>query len=193
MSRCRWQETSHKKTTRCVFLSALTLGTFFIAPNLLSFSCLVDCLLWLFYKGTMTVGKLKGLFYRLYKIDSADQKLSYVDSKVCILLSRNHHTCTICSLQGLYSVDQNWKTENSGTLWYSVLLGRGCNVNTNPQTVFNQGRLAMKYKWIFFNGNIVNKLIWIPTAYQPGIWHHILTIWELLPTSLFSNMFTNVC
>ncbi|XP_031552493.1 tubulin-specific chaperone E-like [Actinia tenebrosa] len=31
--------------------------------------------------GTMTIGKLKGLLYRLYKVDSADQKLSYLDTK----------------------------------------------------------------------------------------------------------------
>lgn len=32
--------------------------------------------------GTMTVGKLKGLLYRLFKVDSSDQKLSSVDSKL---------------------------------------------------------------------------------------------------------------
>ena len=32
--------------------------------------------------GTMTIGKLKGLLYRLFKVDSTDQQLSCVDSKV---------------------------------------------------------------------------------------------------------------
>ena len=32
--------------------------------------------------GTMTVQKLKGLLQRLYKVDSSDQKLSYIDKKV---------------------------------------------------------------------------------------------------------------
>ncbi|XP_048582939.1 tubulin-specific chaperone E [Nematostella vectensis] len=31
--------------------------------------------------GTMTIGKLKGLLYRLYKVDSSDQKISYLDTK----------------------------------------------------------------------------------------------------------------
>ncbi|KAK3697992.1 hypothetical protein QZH41_014374, partial [Actinostola sp. cb2023] len=30
--------------------------------------------------GTMTIGKVKGLLYRLYKVDSADQTLSYLDT-----------------------------------------------------------------------------------------------------------------
>lgn len=30
----------------------------------------------------MTIGKLKGLFNRLFKVDSSDQRLSSVDSKV---------------------------------------------------------------------------------------------------------------
>ena len=32
--------------------------------------------------GTMTIGKLKGLLYRLFKVDSSDQRLSSVDNKV---------------------------------------------------------------------------------------------------------------
>jgi len=32
--------------------------------------------------GTMTIGKLKGLFNRLFKVDSSDQRLSSVDSKL---------------------------------------------------------------------------------------------------------------
>ncbi|KAL9981206.1 hypothetical protein ACROYT_G009878 [Oculina patagonica] len=32
--------------------------------------------------GTMTIGKVKGLLYRLFKVDSSDQKLSSVDSKL---------------------------------------------------------------------------------------------------------------
>ena len=44
----------------------------------------------------MTIGKLKGLFFRLYKVDSADQKLSYVDSKVCI----QRQKLATCSSQG---------------------------------------------------------------------------------------------
>ena len=35
--------------------------------------------------GTMTVMKLKALLYRLYKVDSTVQRLSYKDSKVCEL------------------------------------------------------------------------------------------------------------
>lgn len=34
--------------------------------------------------GTMTIGKVKGLLYRLFKVDSSDQKLSSVDSKVSL-------------------------------------------------------------------------------------------------------------
>jgi len=30
----------------------------------------------------MTIGKLKGLFNRIFKVDSSDQRLSSVDSKV---------------------------------------------------------------------------------------------------------------
>ena len=37
-----------------------------------------------YLSGTMTVGKVKGLLYRLYKVDSADQRLSYLDTKVRI-------------------------------------------------------------------------------------------------------------
>ncbi|XP_073257799.1 tubulin-specific chaperone E-like [Porites lutea] len=32
--------------------------------------------------GTMTIGKLKGLLYRLFKVDSSDQRLSSVDNKL---------------------------------------------------------------------------------------------------------------
>ena len=32
--------------------------------------------------GTMTVQKLKGLLQRLYKVDSSEQKLSYLDNRV---------------------------------------------------------------------------------------------------------------
>ncbi|KAJ7377274.1 hypothetical protein OS493_030085 [Desmophyllum pertusum] len=32
--------------------------------------------------GTMTIGKIKGLLYRLFKVDSSDQKLSSVDTKL---------------------------------------------------------------------------------------------------------------
>lgn len=32
--------------------------------------------------GTMTIGKVKGLLYRLFKVDSSDQKLSSLDSKL---------------------------------------------------------------------------------------------------------------
>lgn len=34
------------------------------------------------FAGTMTIGKLKGLLYRLFKVDSSDQRLSSVDNKV---------------------------------------------------------------------------------------------------------------
>ena len=33
----------------------------------------------------MTIGKLKGLFNRLFKVDSSDQRLSSVDRKVSLL------------------------------------------------------------------------------------------------------------
>ena len=39
-------------------------------------------ILWYAHTGTMTVMKLKALLYRLYKVDSTVQKLSYQDSKV---------------------------------------------------------------------------------------------------------------
>lgn len=32
--------------------------------------------------GTMTVQKLKGLLQRLYKVDSSEQKVSYLDNRV---------------------------------------------------------------------------------------------------------------
>ena len=39
-----------------------------------------------FLLGTITVMKLKALLFRLYKVDSTGQKLSYKDSKVCGVL-----------------------------------------------------------------------------------------------------------
>ena len=58
--------------------------------------------------GTMTVQKLKGLLQRLYKVDSSNQSLSYLDEKVrntekvaiclqmyvvCLLHPRSCHVC----------------------------------------------------------------------------------------------------
>ena len=34
--------------------------------------------------GTMTIQKLKGLLQRMYRVNSSDQKLSYVDKRVSI-------------------------------------------------------------------------------------------------------------
>jgi len=39
-----------------------------------------------FLLATITVMKLKALLYRLYKVESTSQKLSYKDNKVCRLL-----------------------------------------------------------------------------------------------------------
>ena len=39
--------------------------------------------------GTMTVQKLKGLLQRLYKIDSSEQRLSYLDSRVSHYVNTN--------------------------------------------------------------------------------------------------------
>ena len=42
--------------------------------------------------GTMTIQKLKGLLQRLYKVDSSEQKLSYLDNRVSghYAISHNH-------------------------------------------------------------------------------------------------------
>ena len=38
--------------------------------------------------GTMTIQKLKGLLQRMYKVNSSDQKLSYVDKRVSTYLAQ---------------------------------------------------------------------------------------------------------
>lgn len=46
---------------------------------------------------TMTVQKLKGLLQRLYKVDSSEQKLSYLDNRVSpghYAMPRKHALCT---------------------------------------------------------------------------------------------------
>ena len=55
--------------------------------------------------GTMTVQKLKGLLQRLYKVDTSEQKLSYLDNRVShynTLCHTHYHFCHPCIFPTLW-------------------------------------------------------------------------------------------
>ena len=51
----------------------------------------------------MTIGKLKGLLYRLFKVDSSDQRLSSVDNKVRTLYT-SYYSKRVVGDERRYSV-----------------------------------------------------------------------------------------
>jgi len=107
----------------------------------------------------MTIGKLKGLFNRLFKVDSSDQRLSSVDSKLGreVELDDDLRQLTFYSVQSGDTIYLRWwlkcqikSTETTPTNQRTTFLG----INQSPQTssthVERAGKLS-KACWLLLS------------------------------------------